>query len=162
VLAATLLVVAWRLMGPVLASPAIPPVIDTLSATPGFSEVNHRMGLAALARCDACHGPGDLAGDHPLALASAPLAVHRDEPALDDDVERVRLGGALYATTCAGCHATSRTGSTRVGTVGVEPQAAIGAPLRSLSDEQVAALLAFLRRHAAALPQPPQRLRTAL
>ena len=161
-LAATLLVVVWRLMSPGQEPPTASPEIGALFATQGYSEVNRQMGLAALARCDACHGPGDMAGDHPLALASAPLAVLRDELALDDDVERVRLGGALYATACAGCHATPRTGSTRVGTVGVEPQATINAPLRSLSDEQAAALLAFLRRHAAALPQPAQPSRTTL
>jgi mono/diheme cytochrome c family protein len=156
-----LLVAPWRLMNPV-EEPPFTPEIGAQLATAGYRDVNRQMGLAALARCDACHGPGDAVGDHPLALAAAPRAVRRDERALGDDVERVRSGGAIYATTCAGCHATPRTGSTRVGTVGVQPQATISASLRSLSEEQGAALLAFLRRHAAALPRPPQRLHTAL
>jgi len=159
---ATLLVVAWPPVNPGHAPAAMPPVISDSVAMPGFSEVNRRVGLAALAHCDACHAPGDMADDRPLALASTLRAVRRDEPAPDDDVKRVRSGGAIFASTCASCHATRGTGSTRVGTVGVEPQATIGTPPRSLSDEQVAALLAFLRRHLAALPQSAQSLRTTL
>jgi mono/diheme cytochrome c family protein len=83
-------------------------------------------------------------------LALTTLAAHRerDPSAPVDDAARVQAGGEVYSQACARCHGAT-----------VGPSVAAVA---DLSDEQIAALAAFLLRHAAALPGRRERPRPTL
>jgi mono/diheme cytochrome c family protein len=185
--AALAVVAAWRASNAPLAAlaadaPSRAPAVAWPAATRGQA-----AGLEALAHCDACHAPGDTADAGQLALATAVSpAPRRFEPSPDSDAARVRAGGAIYTQRCSGCHASPRGGAAREGPrgltladgvggsgttallarrdakVGVESDSAPDPPATALSNEQVAALAAFLRRHTSTVLSRPQRLRTSL
>jgi len=128
--------------------------------------------LTALAKCSACHPSGSRPDDAQLALASLlPLETEARAAAARDD-GLVRFGGDVYLIACTGCHADERAAvGAQPGTHDVawrvaEERATVlppagdkpfDRPLRTrgstpvLSDDETAALTAFLRRHAAAI-----------
>jgi len=147
------------------APPAVSPVSARITHAPPVpaDARDRRMGLDSLTRCNACHAPADAPSDVQLALAStASGATRRDDPAPQRDVERVRAGGAIFIAACAACHGEHREGPLRAGTQRPGAAGAAGEPVTPLSDEQIAALAAFLRCHAAAVPLRPHRQRAML
>jgi cytochrome c553 len=125
---------------------------------------SQRGHVHALAQCSACHLP------QPRGDASSPmlarLSVERlrrppqmPMPAAHDEA-RVRAGGEVYLHACTRCHERDRqassSGEPRSLAVSIDDGArraragtAIDAPL---GDERMAALAAFLRRHAGTSP----------
>ncbi|HET7526433.1 MAG TPA: cytochrome c [Burkholderiaceae bacterium] len=110
--------------------------------------------------------------DTQLALASLPQPPVGARAAAARDDALVRLGADVYLIACAGCHADGHAASgAQRGARGASLHVARGrtvpapapdrladAPMRArggnapvLSDEQIAALAAFLQRHATAI-----------
>ena len=134
--------------------------IDCRAAGP-----SHRSSgrVHALAQCGACHLP-EARGD-----ASSPMLARWNveqprlpprAPAAIDDETPVRAGGEVYLQACTRCHERERQAvlddeprrlAVSIGD-GAPRERAAAALDASLSGERMAALAAFLRRHAGALP----------
>lgn len=136
----------------------------------------HSAGLQSLARCHACHASDDAPGNSRLVLASAAtVALNRHQPTPHGDRARVRAGGAVYARACASCHtseddAVGTPTPWRLAGDGDDSRSALhggrandnpfrddratAATVNSLSDDQIAALAAFLQRHADVVALP--------
>lgn len=144
-------------------------------------------GLQWLANCRACHAVDDALGPGPLSPASesTPAAPTR-QPAPHGDAAHVRAGGDVYTRVCASCHAAAAGDASGAATsltlarFGDESRSAplkgcaksgpampgidrpTAASVNNLSDEQIAALAAFLRRHAPEVRLPRERVRATL
>ncbi len=132
-----------------------------------WSERRDGAGVHALGHCSACHAPEARSDASSPTLARwnvvrERLAVHAPWQAPDDGVQ-VRAGGGVYRRACTHCHQSDRHAAPghapRPRPVSIDDGAsrepggawALDAPL---SDEQSAALAAFLRRHADTPPWP--------
>lgn len=120
----------------------------------------------ALAQCGACHAPDARSDASAPMLARWSLERPRPTPraavpAAADDATQVRAGGEIYRRACTHCHQRDRHAASGAAprAVSIDDGAArersgtrpLDAPL---SDERMAALAAFLRRHADTLPWP--------
>jgi mono/diheme cytochrome c family protein len=118
----------------------------------------------ALAQCGACHLPQARGDASSLMLARVDVervrvAAQSTAPTGDDEAG-VRAGSEVYRHACTRCHErdapASSSGAPRPLGVSIDdgrPRTRAGAaPEPALSDERMAALAAFLRRHASTLP----------
>jgi|GEM_PF-6053556 len=179
-------VLSMAIVGSHIALGSHTPGIATTAAAPNPLPAKWRAGLHSLARCDACHAADDVPGIGQLAsTASTPR--RDDGVSVPDDARRVRAGGEVYRRACAGCHAATDDRSTRDGTrppmtlarygdatrspplagcgkagPALDDDHSIAASVTSLSDDEIAALAAFLQRHAPAPPLRRERLRATL